>query len=172
MGAVDFTSYGFGRDAREAFIQAVQQAQYDHGHAGYTGTIAEKGSYSLISLPPRVPPTRFLSWVEASTWADMTYLREDLKRLEAQRAPRGQGEAWRKRKAQLRKSIKQSERDLAKIPAQHREIVERAALTWNDKWGPALAFEVKGTEAAKAKKWAGLKGTRKRVFCFCGLASS
>lgn len=172
MGAVDFQTYGFGRDAREAFKTAVEQAAWEYGHGGYTGTIAEKPSYELVVLPPRVTTDKFVRWVELMEYDDLTYLRETLGQLEANRAPRGQGEAYRKRKAELRKQIKQVERDQASIPEKHRELVRRAAQIWGDKWGPALAFEVRGTEAKKAKEWARLKGTRKRVFCFCGLASS
>lgn len=32
---------------KELFKAAVEQAQWDHGHAGYTGTIAEKDSYVM-----------------------------------------------------------------------------------------------------------------------------
>jgi hypothetical protein len=172
MGAVDFQTYGLGRDAREAFKQAVESAQWEYGHGGYTGTIAEKPSYSLVTLPPRVTTDKFLRWLQIEAWSDVSWAREELKRLEHTRAPRGAGETWRKRKADLRKQIKQAERERASIPAQHRALVERCAKTFDDKWGPALAFEVRGTEAKKVKAWAGLKGTRKRVFCFCGLASS
>jgi len=31
-----------------SFNEAVEQAQYAHGHAGYTGTIAEKDSFVMI----------------------------------------------------------------------------------------------------------------------------
>lgn len=32
----------------DAFISLRQEAQYDYGHAGYTGTIAEKRSYTPL----------------------------------------------------------------------------------------------------------------------------
>jgi hypothetical protein len=31
-----------------AFKRAVDRAKYDHGHAGYTGTIAEKSAFVVI----------------------------------------------------------------------------------------------------------------------------
>ena len=49
MGAETFKTVGHGATANEAFDAAVSQAQYDHGHAGYTGTIAEKDEFSVIS---------------------------------------------------------------------------------------------------------------------------
>ena len=42
MGACEFVHYEDGADVNRAFWKAVAKAQYDYGHAGYTGTIAEK----------------------------------------------------------------------------------------------------------------------------------
>lgn len=42
MGADWFESEAQGISLQEAFALAVQRAQWEHGHAGYTGTIAEK----------------------------------------------------------------------------------------------------------------------------------
>lgn len=49
MGACDFQSRAQGGTAEEAFRRAVSSAAYDHGHSGYTGTIAEKGSFTIIA---------------------------------------------------------------------------------------------------------------------------
>lgn len=45
MGACEFSATAYGKDAKEAFGRAVDQAEYDHGHSGYTGTIAEKREF-------------------------------------------------------------------------------------------------------------------------------
>lgn len=37
------------KTAEEAFRAARQEAQYNYGHAGYTGTIAEKHDYIMLS---------------------------------------------------------------------------------------------------------------------------
>lgn len=50
MGASSFVVRVNGIDAREAFELAVEQAQYDYGHSGYTGTIAEKNDFVMIEL--------------------------------------------------------------------------------------------------------------------------
>ena len=50
MGAEVFESYAQGATAAEAFHNAVNEAQYLHGHGGYTGTIAEKSSFVLIDF--------------------------------------------------------------------------------------------------------------------------
>jgi hypothetical protein len=51
MGAAEFFTVAKGANAQEAFNNAVEQAQYDHGHSGYTGTIAEKGEFKMVSCP-------------------------------------------------------------------------------------------------------------------------
>ncbi|MGW4528865.1 hypothetical protein [Amycolatopsis sp. NPDC004378] len=53
MGGEVFTTYAEGTDVAAAFRAAVEQAQYDYGHAGYTGSIAEKDSYVVIDSEPR-----------------------------------------------------------------------------------------------------------------------
>ena len=50
MGAQVFTTTAKGSDARNAFIGAVREAQYECGHGGYTGTIAEKDGFTVIPV--------------------------------------------------------------------------------------------------------------------------
>ena len=64
MGATDFYQTATGKTAREAFNNAVKQAQWDYGHAGYTGTIAEKDGFEEVILPDDIDPTEFLRWVK------------------------------------------------------------------------------------------------------------
>ena len=61
MGAEVFVVHARGNDADEAFFEAVRRARYDYGHAGYTGTIAEKNSYVRISTPKGMDPYEFAS---------------------------------------------------------------------------------------------------------------
>ena len=51
MGATQFTTEATGTTAEEAFRVAVDDAFYWNGHAGYTGTIAEKDGFELWDLP-------------------------------------------------------------------------------------------------------------------------
>lgn len=51
MGGCEFSTKGKGKTARAAFDAAVNQAQYDHGHSGYSGTIAEKHEFTMITPP-------------------------------------------------------------------------------------------------------------------------
>lgn len=54
MGAQEFFAVGHGTTAKKAFRDAVEEALYECGHAGYTGTIAEKGIFVTIDLPEGV----------------------------------------------------------------------------------------------------------------------
>jgi len=51
MGAQTFFETARGKTAREAFDTATSEARYEHGHGGYTGTLAEKSSYTMIAMP-------------------------------------------------------------------------------------------------------------------------
>jgi hypothetical protein len=52
MGAEQFINTYKGASAAEAFDACVKQALYDHGHSGYSGTIAEKSSFIMLGVAP------------------------------------------------------------------------------------------------------------------------
>lgn len=51
MGATTFEQIGAGKNAADAFAKALERALYDYGHAGYSGTLAEKNSFVVIESP-------------------------------------------------------------------------------------------------------------------------
>jgi hypothetical protein len=59
MGANTFCTVANGDNAEKAFFGAVESACYEHGHGGYTGTIAEKHEYVSLQdlLPADIVPT-------------------------------------------------------------------------------------------------------------------
>lgn len=59
MGAASFIQIANGKTAKEAFARAVEDAAFDHGHSGYTGTIAEKSEFVMISCPNGMDPEAF-----------------------------------------------------------------------------------------------------------------
>ena len=59
MGASVFTHIAHGKSAKEAFSNARQDALYNHGHGGYTGTIAEKDSFVTINVPAGRDPREY-----------------------------------------------------------------------------------------------------------------
>lgn len=63
MGADRYVSRASGKDAKEAFGKAVDAARYDHGHRGYTGTIAEKSEFIMLKVPEGETPGKFVERV-------------------------------------------------------------------------------------------------------------
>ena len=59
MGADVFMTTATGVSARDAFISAVREAQYECGHGGYTGTIAEKHNFNVIPLKEGLEPREY-----------------------------------------------------------------------------------------------------------------
>ena len=51
MGANTFETTARGKTVDIAFSNAKEDAYYEYGHRGYTGTIAEKDSFTVIPLP-------------------------------------------------------------------------------------------------------------------------
>jgi len=51
-GGVDFGVFIKIPDPAKAFSRAVEDARYEHGRGGYTGTIAEKHGYSIVTRTP------------------------------------------------------------------------------------------------------------------------
>jgi hypothetical protein len=58
VGASWFEDDVVGLLANEAFIAAVDQALWEHGHAGYSGTIAEKQSIGFKVVDPQIHANR------------------------------------------------------------------------------------------------------------------
>lgn len=52
MGAESFYCVAEGTDMAKAFLAAVGDAHYWHGHNGYTGTICEKPGFVDFSIDP------------------------------------------------------------------------------------------------------------------------
>lgn len=50
MGAETFVVTSKGKTAREAFRKVVEDARHEYGHGGYTGSIAEKTEFRMVSF--------------------------------------------------------------------------------------------------------------------------
>ncbi|MFY8162647.1 MAG: hypothetical protein ACOVKC_00260 [Brevundimonas sp.] len=72
MGAQDFQNRAKGKTAVEAFARITEQARYEHGHGGYTGTIAEKFSFVMLTVPADEDTGIFIeNWInECDKWGD------------------------------------------------------------------------------------------------------
>lgn len=60
MGACSFEAWGHGINAKEAFTQVVEEALYEEGHGGYTGTVAEKTAFTMVGTVATVKEAREL----------------------------------------------------------------------------------------------------------------
>ena len=80
MDANTFETLSSGKSAKEAFNAACDQARYEDGHGGYTGTIAEKHEFTMIDTVASV--------VEASKLADK-FINEGDPRVDDKWGPAG-----------------------------------------------------------------------------------
>lgn len=163
MGAEYFETTWAGKEASEAFRFCTEEARHMEGHGGYTGTIAEKGSFKLFHLPARVSFRKLMQWV---------WLHQDLELAKAAVQDAARYEATTLAVKQARSRLRKVEAKFGRIPAEHRALVRNVFDVVDDKWGPAAAFELAGKAAKDFKARNNLKGTRKRVYIFCGHASS
>jgi len=69
MGAEDFEHYVETEQSLEdTFNDLVEQALYDHGHAGYSGTIAEKPAVRLY--PTTMTLDQAAQFIAGGSWWD------------------------------------------------------------------------------------------------------
>jgi len=162
MGACDFAVTIFGKDAEEAFRSATQQARYEHGHGGYTGTIAEKTSFHFVDLK-RLGMTLDQYFKAMNAAQALTYAEYDAKPNGSKRTKREQS----KRDTAVRRARTKFDR-LAKDKGYS---IRQAFAISNDKWGPAICVEVTGKRAKEHRERYGLKGRKGGVFHFFGMAS-
>ena len=81
MGATNYITVSKGKNAKEAFESAHEKAQWEHGHGGYTGTIAEKGSFVEFPRPKGVRLTTVKKVVYGMTWDDKSITKLEKKYL-------------------------------------------------------------------------------------------
>jgi hypothetical protein len=136
MGATTFTDAQVGTTADEAFRAAVRGAQYEYGHGGYTGTIAEKSSFTFFGALP--------------AGCSLDEVVELLLDTEACDYDREAGTFTPN--AEARAAIAELER---LFPGQ----AQRLAGAFPDKWGPAICFEDATTASERSTS------DRKFYFC-------
>jgi hypothetical protein len=72
MGAQEFSQVAFGKTARDAFYTARENAAYEHGHGGYTGSLAEKSAFVEITIPPRADLKALIEAAWEVSWDEST----------------------------------------------------------------------------------------------------
>jgi len=145
MGATTFNDIGFGSTVEDAFARLKDQAFWECGHGGYTGTIAEKPGFVEFTLPPRWTFEKFVATVNE---ASIMWFEENSSQARRRDAA---GRLLVERFGQLK--------------------AERLVTIYRDKWGPAVAVKLGPTETKNLldRYDAVVRGTK--VYGFCGLAS-
>lgn len=200
MGSCDFETLGYGKTPGEAFHQAWDQATYDRGHEGYTGTIAEKPGARFFDLAGAgLTYARFVKLERA--YEDWYYSQGGQEQEDAgSEGLRPQEEGWKSSATKPRgvgdytvtqafkegrcvkseyrwysRKLVAPPRRVPKCPvdARYLPLVRKAFHQANDdKWEDAACVELDGPELSKAKERLGIKGKRGlRVFRFWGYAS-
>lgn len=130
MGSTTFWDTGEGSTAQEAFNVLRDQAAWEYGHGGYTGTIAEKGEFVLLTPPGPLPEgwtlhklsEHLLNCDYARPCDTVTYVRnEETRRWEDVYTEGVFPESWK-------------------------VWLQRAYDTVDDKWGPAGCFSLGGNK--------------------------
>jgi hypothetical protein len=163
MGATSFTDMAEGNTAAAAFGAAVEKAYWEHGHGGYTGTIAEKPGYVLFKIPINVLPKRQReegepSWQHepshrisaAIYWAEenCTDWTEDYKPIPVDPADAEPAEWYSERPEALKNWYQMREDCIALRKALGKAEWDRLCQTTLDKWGPAAAVHLGGKQYA------------------------
>jgi hypothetical protein len=171
MGAYDFTDYSFGRDVDDAFSRAVQEAQWQHGHGGYTGTIAEKYEWVEYVLPGRVR-TAAEKLIGAAMNPPST-----MKPVLPRRAdyPKNRQGRWAYDSAV--RTYRNDRRALVRmnktIPPRLRPLVMKMAeVAAGSKWGPAACFRLPPVQEKEYRERHDHVGKTGGVWAFFGYASS
>lgn len=120
MGADNFRNVQAGPDMAHAFSAAHEEAAYEHGHGGYTGTIAEKGWF--VDFGP-LPEGITLDLIENAV------LGAEVKAGRIHQASADDAEPW----------IVQALTDLATCEAAFGRF-DKIAKQYEDKWGDACGF--------------------------------
>jgi hypothetical protein len=121
MGAEQFRTTAKGATASEAFGLARDQAAWEYGHGGYTGTIAEKSDFVEYQLP------------KGLTVEEFERLLGDIGDLNK---PFPERTKWEEKHHAEQALLREKYEALS---ARDKDIISRAAEVYDDKWGPAVA---------------------------------
>lgn len=104
---------------KEAFIAGREDAAYEHGHGGYTGTLAEKDSYWEFKIPG-VDGKTLIEWLDQYVQAKYRYEDEPPAGTRPDGLPITPPLPW----------------------AGHEVALEKAWQIYDDKWGPAVGIQL------------------------------
>jgi hypothetical protein len=176
MGASEFITTATGRTAEEAFRAAREDALYEYGHRGYTGSVAEKSHFVMIAPEAPALKARLERAIEG-----LRVLQRDLRAGGTEEQLRGligrlgvqvfldPFTLARASRAQAQKAIREEIARLRALRAQCKVRMKPEQLATilleigdrriDDKWGPAGCIDLTP------------KKKRDKEFLFFGLAS-
>lgn len=73
MGSTTFIVQAQGRTAKEAFLNAIDDARHEYGHGMYTGSIAEKESMGMLEIDPPKEGVNFDEYADKLTSVDTRF---------------------------------------------------------------------------------------------------
>jgi hypothetical protein len=129
MGASEYMNIGKGRTAQEAFDRLVTSAQWEHGHGGYSGTIAEKQSFVEFARPKGMRRDKVITAVHALGGHALP---------DAMRPSVNFG-----RSADYQQAIAEVYDGNGGYPSLP---IRQMFAVYDDKWGPALAIQLREGE--------------------------
>jgi hypothetical protein len=164
MGAETFEERGEGKSAQEVFDKLVEEAAYDHGHGGYTGTIAEKSEFVVISAPNESVRKELHAKAVEKANKSVLYQKAQVAYWETKVASGKHtyaNEALQGQKATLAKAEAALAELLTTDPTRNPDIMEEYARYLinegddrvDDKWGPAGCICVKEPTATEPGEW-------------------
>ena len=116
--------------AQSAFQHAVKEAAWDHGHSGYTGTIAEKDSFEMVRVPAGVAPKDFARWIQNG--GEEARIKVEVTKDDRYTMAAHVGDTTRYYRFEA----------APPLAPEHKAAVEAAERQTDDKWGPAGCIDL------------------------------
>ena len=161
MGAHDFTTYAFGKDATDAYRAACEAAIRENGHRdGYNGTISTTTGAVLVEVPKGIKAETMVSllWLAHDAFGEEPTAPARLKTGSDEWARRAHAET----KKVWAKWTTLSRTDQVAILNAGRTI---------QKWQDCVVFRLPAAEERRYRQAHGLLNKHGAVFCFTGIAA-
>ena len=94
MGAEYFEAVAIGKSDLDAFRNAKQTALWDHGHSGYSGSIAEKPGCKLLNPPQDTPIAATLAYIDLAYHENLEKVPEALRGWAQKASDIANGSKW------------------------------------------------------------------------------
>jgi hypothetical protein len=174
MGAWMTEQVASGKNANDAYRNAIANATAEHGHQdGYSGAINSKGNgFLMVDLPKGVTYSKFIEVLEDSNdhYEIDTFHLNHLLQLERGGKKGLKGAIAKERRIVEKQRIAKAKFD-AKVEKMGFYDFDGMAMAFNDKWGSPLCIEISNHIAKQNYSWAyNNKKRGEKIFVFFGYA--